>query len=1228
LGLGGAGVLLTLNGNFINNGTATGTTGGVTIAGTAATQSIGPFTTTGTVSMTKTAGVATFTGNVNGTGLTINGAGGTLNLGASLTHTFTGVVTLTSGSLNGGSSTLKENATSTTAWAGTGTNFTAGTSTVIFGGAAQTLATSSTFYNLTFSRNSLKTLTGVPTITNLLSMEGTASVSAAPTYGASAKLQYNRTANQAAGPEWLATFAATGGVSIINTGIVTANANKTFNASVPLSVASGATLANGGFAISGGSTLTVGNLGKLNLSGVSTFPAFTTTTLGLTSTVTYNGTAQAVAVQGYGNLSLSGSGNKTFAGATNISGTFDISGTAVALLPNGTLSNANLITFASVGQVAGSWGGTTSGATNTNLAKFGSTTTGIINNGACTPGTWLGSVSTDWNNPLNWCGGILPTASTDVIIATTVSGRQPILSASGFCKNISIASGVTSLGLGTNTLTVSGDWTNNGGTLNAGTGTVSFNGTVTQAIGGTSATTFNNLTNANTTADLTAGIGITINGALTISNVASVLDMGTFALSGGGSFTNTGLGQIKTSNTSGTPLPSGKTWGSKVAYNEATGGQTIVGGTYNGTPSLELNNTSGTQTASGNIVTGGQLKIDNGGTPTFNMNGFNLTANTLNLTGTNTLDMTTGTLAYTTLTAMDGTVRFSGATNGLPFPSATVEYYGTTQTVTPGTYYKLLFSGASGVYTMASDINVANTLNVNAGAVTLQAGYTLTVDDAVTVVNPATLTIESSASLLQTTYTGANSGDIIVKRNTTPVLQYDHTYWSSPTTGNATGTQTLLNFSPLTESDGYISYDTSIDDWTILNPTATTFQAGIGYSIRCPATTPSTGSGIVIPHQFVGIPNNGDITIPVVLPTSSPTSPLPATGLSLVGNPYPSAIFADDFINENLNSTNPTLNTIEGTLYFWTHNNPLTGNIFDGDDYFYYNLSGGNGYGKTGTGNNILPTGYIASGQGFFVENVIAGDVRFNNTMREQNNNANFYRTKNNKKLATLERHRIWLNITDSALTTGNQCLVGYIQNATNNYDNGYDSYVFDTARPLLIYSMIGTETMAIQGRALPFSDADTVPIGYYANVAYNVSIAIDHVDGLFLNGQAVYLEDKLLNVIHDIVAGPYVFATAAGTFNDRFVLRYTDSTLGTTAINAPSNTVLVSNKNKQIKINSFSETIDKVAIYDLLGRQIYQKDKVNSNELSITNLVSSRQTLIVKTTLQNGKMATDKIIY
>jgi len=284
--------LLTLNGDLNNSGTVNGTTGGVTIAGTA-TQSIGSFTTTGTVSMTKTAGgTATFTGNVSGAALTINGTGGTLNLGTG-THTFTGIVTLTAGTLNGGSSILNENATSTTAWNGTGTVFNAGTGTVNFGGAAQTIsATATTFNNLTLSGSGAKTFTNANTINGILSMAGTATVTYTTTQsmGASSTIQYNKPALFTTGAEWPATFSGTGGIIIVGAGVITMNGVKVLNVGVPLTINSGATLATGNYALSIGG----------NWSNSGTF------TVG-TATVTLNGTSTQT---------ISGSTPTTFYGLT------------------------------------------------------------------------------------------------------------------------------------------------------------------------------------------------------------------------------------------------------------------------------------------------------------------------------------------------------------------------------------------------------------------------------------------------------------------------------------------------------------------------------------------------------------------------------------------------------------------------------------------------------------------------------------------------------------------------------------------------------------------------------------------------------------------------------------------------------------------------------------------------------------------------------------------------
>ncbi|HVO75816.1 MAG TPA: T9SS type A sorting domain-containing protein, partial [Ignavibacteriaceae bacterium] len=83
-----------------------------------------------------------------------------------------------------------------------------------------------TFYNLTLSGSGTKTTTGV-TVNGKLSRQGTATVSALPTYGASAVLEYKGSAVQTTGVEFPATMNYT--VIIDNINGVTLNAAKTLN---------------------------------------------------------------------------------------------------------------------------------------------------------------------------------------------------------------------------------------------------------------------------------------------------------------------------------------------------------------------------------------------------------------------------------------------------------------------------------------------------------------------------------------------------------------------------------------------------------------------------------------------------------------------------------------------------------------------------------------------------------------------------------------------------------------------------------------------------------------------------------------------------------------------------------------------------------------------------------------------------------------------------------------
>jgi hypothetical protein len=210
------------------------------------------------------------------------------------------------------------------------------------------------------------------------------------------------------------------------------------------------------------------------------------------------------------------------------------------------------------------------------------------------------------------------------------------------------------------------------------------------------------------------------------------------------------------------------------------------------------------------------------------------------------------------------------------------------------------------------------------------------------------------------------------------------------------------------------------------------------------------------------------------------------------------------------------------------------------------------------------------------------------------------------------------------------QQLVGYFEKATAGYDNGYDGLLSDAGNFVNFYSFIDDTAYKIQGRE-SFNANDEVRLGYFSSVAGSFNINIDSKEGIFNASETpIYLEDKVLGIIHDLKSGAYSFETEKGNFNDRFVLRYnnTDKTLGTDESKISENKLIVSVKDRQLKVNSYEDTIDKVWVYDLLGRQIFTKEKVDRNELIISNLVSAKQTLIVKVLLQNGQTVTNKVVY
>ncbi|MCC9072595.1 T9SS sorting signal type C domain-containing protein [Flavobacterium sp. F-65] len=535
---------------------------------------------------------------------------------------------------------------------------------------------------------------------------------------------------------------------------------------------------------------------------------------------------------------------------------------------------------------------------------------------------------------------------------------------------------------------------------------------------------------------------------------------------------------------------------------------------------------------------------------------------------------------------------------------------------TPNINQNIVFAGDyTSLAGTAGDVSGCS-CQVNSGIkVTFESGATLSIIKAVNVsTNSGTsLTFNNNASLVQTLNV-SNTGNIVYNRTSTAMNWLDYTYWSSPVSG-----QKFNILSPNSDPKRLFSYNNA---W-VAEAATNSMIVGRGYLIRVPnAGAWPNGERVNYPYpqpvSFIGTPNNGNITGQAITVQDA---------AYFIGNPYPSAIDADIFLTAN--------NLIlEGTLYFWTHNTPIAYNgasakVYNANDYAVYNFTGG-----TATSaalnpgvNNSVPLGKVAAGQSFFAISIASsGNIVFNNDMRVAGNNAQFFKLTKEGKVDFVEKKRIWLNLTNS-IGFFKQILIGYISGATNEYDSKYDGAKFDVVQMADLYSIIPDKKLIIQGRALPLDITDTVPLGYSSEIVGNYTIAIDHLDSSLIN-QEVYLEDKATNIIHNLNNGGYTFATNIGTFDNRFVLRYTNKTLQVDEFDSSKNLIMVAIANEKIDITAYDKIINKVLIYDMSGKLMYKKEAVKNSKLIIENLRSSNQVLMVKVILDNQHIETKKVIY
>lgn len=426
--------------------------------------------------------------------------------------------------------------------------------------------------------------------------------------------------------------------------------------------------------------------------------------------------------------------------------------------------------------------------------------------------------------------------------------------------------------------------------------------------------------------------------------------------------------------------------------------------------------------------------------------------------------------------------------------------------------------------------------------------------------------------------------------------------------------------------------------------TAQNLTVGEGFTMKgCDGTV---ANSTMQNYVFVGKPNNGDINLTLGLNQTY-----------LVGNPYPSPLDADKFIRDNIkDGGNAATNKFNGVLYFYDHfggNSHILAEYEGG--YAAYSLMGGvvavsNGpmTANTGASGTKVPKRYIPVAQGFFIKSIsdtvltstnpnlspiTGGVINFKNSQRafctEASGNSLFFRTTNQN--ATVEkdaREKIRLQFI-SPTGVDRQLLVGTDENASNNFDLGFDAPMIDVKTEDMYWNLAGNK-LIIQGLS-NFNEEQQIPLSIKTSIEGKFVIKIAELENID-NSKEIYLYDAQTRESHNLRESEFVLFVNPGEYANRFSIRFTRESLEQEIMNIRNQDLPISYSKTDHSITIFNDTdanLREIQIFNLLGQRVQQSDVDNVSrstvKVPVRNLPSN--TYIVKAITDSGSTSKKIII-
>ncbi|WP_282072170.1 T9SS type A sorting domain-containing protein [Polaribacter atrinae] len=359
-------------------------------------------------------------------------------------------------------------------------------------------------------------------------------------------------------------------------------------------------------------------------------------------------------------------------------------------------------------------------------------------------------------------------------------------------------------------------------------------------------------------------------------------------------------------------------------------------------------------------------------------------------------------------------------------------------------------------------------------------------------------------------------------------------------------------------------------------------------------------------YTFVGTPNDGKFN------TSKSVN---AGEDYLIGNPFPSAMNARKFMEDNES-------VIEQTLYFWEHQQSANGEGVGIDGHIYggyatLNLTMGlapnsavpsnNNNGTYGLGGDLsiykAPKPYIPIAQGFFVEgSATGGSITFNNSQRafvteegEENAESVFFKGSRKSRV-------------DKAITTSNllpiiklgfeyknaeelllhrQIGISFQEINSFGYDKEADSEVYGVDVTDMYWKFSNDDRKYVIAGVQAISDDLEVPLEITMGYSGEVGIMIDEKQNV---SRDIYITDKLKGVSYRISDEKITLTLGKGVYSDRFVLAFRESDVLSLEEDVWSNGLHMysDNENHHIVISkNLNVNLYKVELFDMLGKKV-----------------------------------------